>query len=133
MVGCDSGTMKLASVVVPLESSRQTVRATVDALLAQSYCGIVEIILVGERDDPAWTSIWREIDTGQVQVIEVEGGDVAHRRAVGVEAASGDVLCVLSDGALPPRDWVARQVARSLVPPSMAERTGVMHTAYHAA
>jgi glycosyltransferase involved in cell wall biosynthesis len=109
--------MKLASVVVPLESSRHTVRSTVDALLAQSYCGMVEIILVGDRDDPAWTTIWREIESGQVQAIEVENGDLEYKRAVGLEAASGDVLCVASEGVTPPRDWVAREVASSLRDP----------------
>jgi hypothetical protein len=105
--------MKLASVIVPLENSGHTIRATVDALLAQSYCGLTEVILVGERDDPAWTAIWREIETGEVQVVEAEG-DLEAKRDAGVDAASGDVICMVPEGVIPPRDWVARQVARSV-------------------
>jgi glycosyltransferase involved in cell wall biosynthesis len=108
--------MKLASVIVPVDGSVHTIRPTVDALLAQSYCGLVEIILVGDRDDPAWTSLWREIESGHVQVVEVDG-DVDRKRAVGIEKASGDVLCVAPEGVIPARDWVARRVASAIRDP----------------
>jgi glycosyltransferase involved in cell wall biosynthesis len=115
----------VTSVIVPLVDSRHSVRSTVDALLAQSYRGLVEIILIGDRDEPAWTAIWREIESGQVQAIEVDGGE--SKRVAGAEAATGDVLCVVTDGVIPTHDWVAREVARSR---DRAARRPIMHSAY---
>jgi hypothetical protein len=96
------------SVVVPV---RHRIRATVDALLGQTYCGPLEIVLVGERDDPAWRILRPEIEAGQVQIVEIDAPSPSDRRNAGLAAATGDVMCLPDFGAVPACDWVSTSVA----------------------
>jgi glycosyltransferase involved in cell wall biosynthesis len=99
------------SVVVPVRHSPGTTRRTVDALLNQTYRGPVEIVLVGDRDDPAWDVVRDEIESGQVQILEVSSPHPSFRRNTGLAAATGDVLCLPDCGMVPACDWVSTSVA----------------------
>jgi hypothetical protein len=99
------------SVVVPVRRNPRTIRKTVDALLDQTYRGPIEVILVGDRDDPAWDPVRPEIDAGKVQIVEVRASDPSFRRNAGLAAATGDVLCLPECDMVPACDWVSTSVA----------------------
>jgi glycosyltransferase involved in cell wall biosynthesis len=99
------------SVVVPVRHSPGTTRKTVDALLKQTYRGPVEIVVVGDRDDPVWDVVRDEIDAGQVQIVEVSSPNPSFRRNAGLSAATGDVLCLPDCDVVPACDWVSTGVA----------------------
>jgi len=92
--------MSSVSVVVPASSSDPTVDRVVDSLLQQTYPGPVEIILVGDVDPGGARFVrapaWAPSDT---------------KRNLGLEAATGDVLCMVDGDVVPARDWVETGVA----------------------
>jgi glycosyltransferase involved in cell wall biosynthesis len=94
------------SVVVPLRHSSAATRRTVDALLGQTYRGPLEIVLVGDPQDGAWEAVRPEIETGQVQIVEVASSSPSSRRNAGLAAATGDVLCLPDCDVVPACDWV---------------------------
>jgi glycosyltransferase involved in cell wall biosynthesis len=103
------------SVIIPVKRSQATIRGTVESLLGQSYSGALEILLVGDRQDPTWTAVQDHIDRGAVRAIEVEvqthGRDANAKRNIGLRQARGEVLALTdSDMVLPPR-WIAVGVA----------------------
>ena len=107
--------MRTVSVVIPVKHSGRTIARTVHSLLEQTYAGIIEIVLVGDVGDSTWEAVRPEIDAGLVRIIETRvetgGRDSNHKRNLGLEAATGDLLCLTdSDMVLPP-DWVATGVA----------------------
>ena len=106
--------MTSVSVIVPVKNSERTIRGTVEALLAQDYAGPLEIVLVGDVGDSTWDPIRAEIDAGAVRIIETSvrtgGRDANHKRNLGLEAASADVLCLTDGDMAPAPDWVATGV-----------------------
>jgi cellulose synthase/poly-beta-1,6-N-acetylglucosamine synthase-like glycosyltransferase len=102
---------KSVSVVVPVKASERTIAQTVGALLSQHHDGLLEIILVGDRDDTTWQPIRREIEAGLVRIVEVDvatgGRDANHKRNAGLAAAAGDVLCLTDSDMMPGPDWIA--------------------------
>jgi glycosyltransferase involved in cell wall biosynthesis len=107
--------VKWVSVIVVMKDSHRTVRKSVDALLAQTYRGPVEVIVVSDRDDSIWELLHQEIDSGQVLTVEVDGRnggcDDDRRRNAGINAACGDVLCLTDGDMVPAPDLVATGVS----------------------
>lgn len=106
--------MNSVSVIVPVKGSESTIGGTVESLLRQSYRGPLEIVLVGDRGDTTWTALESEIAAGLVRVLEVEvetgGRDSNFKRNVGLEAATGEVLCLTDSDMVLPEEWVATGV-----------------------
>jgi len=102
--------MNTVSVIIPVKNSDRTIARTVDSLLAQTYTGPVEILLVGDVGDRTWNPIRKHIDAGRIRIIETQietgGRDSNHKRNLGLEAATGDVLALTDSDMVLPADWI---------------------------
>jgi putative flippase GtrA/GT2 family glycosyltransferase len=107
-------TPNLVSVIIPVKRSQRTIRATVESLLNQDYEGPIEIILVGDRNDPTWEPLQDLIETKKMlRVIEVntanfQGRDSNIKRNIGLEAAQGRWLALTDSDMVMPKFWVRR-------------------------
>lgn len=105
--------MKSVSVVIPVKNSARTIGRTVRSLLEQDYAGPLEIVLVGDVGDTSWAALGD--DLAAVRAVETSvhtgGRDSNHKRNLGLEVATGDVLCLTDSDMVLPRDWVATGVA----------------------
>jgi glycosyltransferase involved in cell wall biosynthesis/putative flippase GtrA len=103
------------SVVIPVKRSQATIRACVQSLLAQDYAGDLEIIAVGDVEDPTWSAIADLIDDGRVRALECtvrgNGRDANAKRNVGLAAAAGDVIALTDSDMQLPAGWVSRGVS----------------------
>lgn len=103
------------SVVIPVKRSHQTIRKTVDSLIAQDYPGDVEIILVGDYQDSTWIPLRDLIIDNRIAVIETEivcpGRDANAKRNLGFEHATGEILVLTDSDMVLPADWVSTGVA----------------------
>jgi putative flippase GtrA/glycosyltransferase involved in cell wall biosynthesis len=99
------------SVVIPVKSNQATIGATVRSLLNQEYLGSVEILLVGDINDPTWQAIRDDIESGRVRILEAEvhsaNRDANAKRSIGLKAARGDVLALTDSDMILPSHWVA--------------------------
>lgn len=99
------------SVVIPVKRNQATIGATVRSLLNQDYRGSVEILLVGDINDPTWQTIRDDIDSGRVRILEAEvhsaNRDANAKRSIGLKAARGDVLALTDSDMLLPPHWIA--------------------------
>jgi GT2 family glycosyltransferase len=102
--------MKTVSVVIPVKNSGRTIARTVHSLLNQSYSGPVEVILVGDVDDTTWEPLTNEIASGLVKIVETQietgGRDSNHKRNLGLQVATGDVLCLTDSDMVLPYRWI---------------------------
>ncbi|HUY75993.1 MAG TPA: glycosyltransferase [Ktedonobacterales bacterium] len=99
------------SVIIPVKRSQATIRSAVQSLLNQDYRGKIEILLVGDVDDPTWEPIWREIAEGRVSIIETEvhsaNRDSNAKRTIGLRAAQGEILALTDSDMVLPGNWVS--------------------------
>lgn len=102
------------SVVVPVKGSQRTIRQLTDSLLDQDYPGNIEVILVGDYDDPTWEPIIDQIDCGLIHKVECEvvslGRDANSKRNIGLSLARGEVLAMTDSDMVMPPNWVSRGV-----------------------
>jgi GT2 family glycosyltransferase len=104
--------MTRVSVVIPVKDSQRTIGAALDALCEQVGGAELEVILVGDVGDRTWSAITegheRRLDVRRIEVDARTGGrDANLKRNLGLEAATGELLCLTdSDMVLPPA-WVA--------------------------
>jgi GT2 family glycosyltransferase len=100
------------TVVIPVKASQRTIGETVSSLAAQEHDGDLELILVGDRDDPTWEAL-DGLVTGRMRVrtIEVDadtgGRDANLKRNAGLVAATGEVLCLTDSDMVLPAGWLA--------------------------
>lgn len=99
------------SVVIPVKRNQATIGATVKSLLNQDYQGSVEILLVGDINDPTWQTIRDDIDSGRVRILEAEvqsaNRDANAKRSIGLKAARGEVLALTDSDMILPPHWIA--------------------------
>jgi len=99
------------SVVIPVKRNQATIGATVRSLLNQDYRGSVEILLVGDINDPTWNSIRDDIAFGRVRILEAEvqsaNRDANAKRSIGLKAARGDILALTDSDMILPPHWIA--------------------------
>jgi putative flippase GtrA/glycosyltransferase involved in cell wall biosynthesis len=102
------------SVVVPVGRNRYSIEPTVTSLTRQDYPGEIEIILVGDKDDPAWDDVRWYIDDGLVTIVESEASGsmvpLGRKRLAGIGRARGQILATLDPGLVPPSTWVSSGV-----------------------
>jgi GT2 family glycosyltransferase len=95
-----------------VKASQRTIGETVASVAAQDHDGEIELILVGDRDDPTWEALAAIAEPRlRVRMIEVDadtgGRDANLKRNAGLAAATGEMLCLTdSDMVLPP-SWLA--------------------------
>ncbi|QKJ66854.1 glycosyltransferase family 2 protein [Deefgea piscis] len=84
----------LISIVVPLFNKSDYILATLKSILNQTYSNF-EVLIVddGSKDDGA-TKV-KQIQDARIQLIQVPNGGVARARNIGIEKASGDLVCFL--------------------------------------
>jgi GT2 family glycosyltransferase len=118
------------TVVVPVKNSQRTIHDCVESLLGQDYDGALEIILVGDIDDPTWGPIEHRIEHGDVTVIETQvespARDANAKRNFGLWRADGEVLALTDSDMVMPADWITRGV--KLIQSGWACVGGEMHS-----
>ena len=106
--------LPMVSVVIPVKRSQRTIRRTVDSLLAQDYPGDVEILAVGDYQDPSWVPLLDLIKEQRVTAIETEivtrERDSNAKRNIGIGRAQGDVIALTDGDMVLPPDWISTAV-----------------------
>ena len=101
------------SVVIPCKANQRTIAATVTALFAQDYPNLIEVILVGDVDDPTWQALDGITDTRLVvleHAVEPNLRDPNVKRDKGLSKARGEVLALADSDIVMDRDWLTRAV-----------------------
>lgn len=102
------------SVIIPVKDSQATIGAAVDSLLRQDYQGRVEILLVGDVNDPTWEPIRHYIRSGQVRIIETTVQtayrDANAKRTIGLAKARGEILALTDSDMALPNHWISTGV-----------------------
>lgn len=112
-------TVSFSVVCVAREASAEALRATVDSVLVQSY-GHLELVLVNAApNNPRLASVVRGLELSDARVKSVPlGADFGPAAATseGIDAATGDFVCLLGEGDLlaPDALWcLARAIANN--------------------
>jgi GT2 family glycosyltransferase len=110
----EAGVLPDVSVVIPVKNSQHTIRSTVEALLAQDYPALTEVIIVGDVGDQTWHALAGITDPRLVLIEheEVPGKrEPAAKRDVGLRKARGQVLALVDSDIRMDRNWLSRGVA----------------------
>lgn len=101
------------SVVIPVKNSQRTIRSTVDALLAQDYPALAEVLVVGDVGDQTWQAL-ADVTDPRLVIIEHEEipgkREPATKRDVGLRKAGGQILALVDSDMNMDRDWLSRAV-----------------------
>jgi glycosyltransferase involved in cell wall biosynthesis len=104
-------------VVIPCKANEGTIRATVDALLAQDYRGLAEVIVVGDVGDSTWAAL-RDVHDSRLVILEQEKmpgkRDPNIKRDKGIRRAIGDVIALADSDIVMDPDWLSKAVAMLL-------------------
>jgi succinoglycan biosynthesis protein ExoA len=108
-----AGALPTVSVIIPCKSSERTIRHTVEALLAQDYPELVEVICVGDVGDSTWTAL--DGITDPRLVILEQPKSPGHRdpnvkRDRGIRLSAGDVLALADSDIVMDRGWLSAAV-----------------------
>ncbi len=107
------GAMPDVSVVIPVKNSQRTIRPVIDALLAQDYPALSEVIVVGDVGDQTWQALENLTDP-RLMIIEHEEipgkREPAIKRDVGLQKAKGQVLALADSDIIMDPDWLSRSV-----------------------
>jgi glycosyltransferase involved in cell wall biosynthesis len=104
------------SIVIPVKGSQRTIRETVASIAAQEHDGDLELILVGDHDDPTWPAL-DGLDFGSMRLrrigvtVDTGGRDANVKRNAGLAAASGEILCLTDSDMVLPAGWLATGLA----------------------
>ena len=97
------------SVVIPCKDSGRTIRQAVEAMLAQDYPALAEVILVGDIGDSTWAAI-ADITDSRLIVLEQEKTpgrrDPNVKRDKGISKSSGDILALADSDVVPGPGWL---------------------------
>ncbi len=102
------------SVVIPCKESQRTIRATVEAILAQDYPNLSEVICVGDVGDATWRALDNIYDSRLVIVEhEPQPGkrEPNAKRDEGVLKSAGEVVALADSDIVMDRGWLSRAVA----------------------
>lgn len=102
-----------ASVIIPVKNSQRTIRATVEALLAQDYPALIEVLVVGDVGDQTWQALTNVADPRLILIehAEIPGKrDPAIKRDVGLRRARGKIVALADSDIVMDPDWLSRGV-----------------------
>lgn len=106
--------LRSVSVIVPCKSNEDTIRETVQALLAQDYPGLLEVILIGSTGDSTWQAL-AGLEDPRLVILEAEPQpgrrDPSMKRHKGLSAASSDLLALADSDIVMAPDWLSRAIA----------------------
>jgi GT2 family glycosyltransferase len=108
------GPIPTVSVVIPCKSSETTIRATVEALLAQNYPGLIEIIVVGDIGDSTWMALQGVHDRRLIILEQPKAPgkrDPNIKRDVGIRYSTGEILALADSDIVMDRDWLSKAVS----------------------
>jgi glycosyltransferase involved in cell wall biosynthesis len=97
------------SVLVPTLNRPQSLRRCLQALTVQDIPNSYEIIVV-DRNPDSGLSVSVVAEFPAVRLIQEPSGSEAAARNAGLRAATGDVIAMTGDAAVPPPHWL-RQIA----------------------
>ena len=109
----------LVSIIIPTRNGADLVRQCIDSLDASSYPSTEIILVDNQSDDPAALAYFAELATaGRVTLVPFDAPfNYSAINNAGVEAASGDVLCLLNnDIEVITADWLEEMVSQALRP-----------------
>jgi glycosyltransferase involved in cell wall biosynthesis/putative flippase GtrA len=97
------------SVIIPCKDSGRTIRQTVEAMLAQDYPALNEVILVGDIGDSTWAAV-ADITDSRLVVLEQEKTpgrrDPNVKRDKGIRKSNGDILALADSDVIPETGWL---------------------------
>jgi GT2 family glycosyltransferase/putative flippase GtrA len=105
--------MPTVSVVIPCKSSERTIRVTVEALLAQDYPELVEVICVGDVDDSTWRALAGITDSRLIILEQPKSPgrrDPNVKRDRGIRHATGEVLALADSDIVMEPGWLSAAV-----------------------
>jgi GT2 family glycosyltransferase/putative flippase GtrA len=101
------------SVIIPCKSSERTIRATVEALLAQDYPELVEVICVGDVDDSTWLALAAITDPRLIILEQPKSPgrrDPNVKRDRGIRHAAGEVLALADSDIVMEPGWLSAAI-----------------------
>jgi glycosyltransferase involved in cell wall biosynthesis/putative flippase GtrA len=102
------------SVVIPCKANERTIRATVQALLVQDYPGLIEVICVGDIDDPTWQALAGITDPRLILLEQAKTPgrrDPNVKRDRGIRHAAGDILALADSDIVMDTGWLSAAVS----------------------
>lgn len=106
---CPTG-MDRVSVVIPAYNAEQTLRTTVESVLAQTHKELEVIVVDDGSTDATGETVKDYIENGRVIYIRRENGGIAASRNTGLSACSGDYIGMLDHDDLWDSDKIERQL-----------------------
>ena len=97
------------SIVIPCHNSAATIGETIEACLAQSFSGQIEVIVVDDGSTDQTAMIVTKYP--EVRYLYQSNKGPAAARNRGWRAASGSIVCFTDSDCVPNPCWVARLVA----------------------
>lgn len=116
----DDSSWPLVSVVLPTRGRPELVRASVASVVAQDYCGELEIFVVHDQEEPqaALTELARPGRTVSA-IVNTHHLGLAGARNTGLDRASGDFIASCDDDDTWDRDKLGVQMARMRAEPDL--------------
>lgn len=109
-----AGVLPPVGIVVPVKNSQAGIRACVESLLGQDYEGEIEIVLVGDVNDPTWGPIEDYILNGQIKILEAQietaRRDANAKRNIGLVNLDTPILVLTDSDMILPSSWVSTAV-----------------------
>lgn len=102
--------MGLVSVIIPVYNREQTIKASIESVLKQTYQNF-EIIVVDDCSADGSVEVVKNITDGRVKMILCEtNGGACKARNLGIEAAKGDIIAFHDSDDL----WYSNKLEKSL-------------------
>jgi putative flippase GtrA/GT2 family glycosyltransferase len=109
-----TGWLPTVSVVIPCKASQRTIRSTVQAMLAQDYPNLLEVICVGDVDDPSWDAL-EDIYDGRLVIVEHQQRPGTRepnaKRDEGALKSAGEVIALADSDIVMDPGWLSCAVA----------------------
>lgn len=114
--------MMRASVIVPLYNDADTIRACLNALLAQSIAAQLEIVVV---DDGSTDAGPEQVAQYPARLLRQPNAGPAAARNTGARAAQGEILLFLDADCIAPPQWAEQMLAAFDAPDIVAAMGGI--------
>jgi len=99
----------LISIVIPTYNEEHDIGKTLKALLGQSYINF-EIIIIDDSTDST-CEIVESFQDSRIKLIHPGGGGRCEARNIGIQLATGEVICILNADVQPRYDFLRKIIA----------------------
>lgn len=100
---------KKVSVVINTLNRCASLKVTLNALKYQRYPWFEVIVVDGPSKDGTYNYL-NENWSDRVKVLSCPSANLSQSRNIGINAASGEIICFIDDDAIPEPDWLERIV-----------------------